>query len=75
MASNMNAAIIGYLQLVIYRDNLIGKDAKQIKRSLDILSTSSHLIDSVKKIQRLEMGRKDMVWWTSVGCSGGRSGV
>ncbi len=56
--SNMNAAIIGYLQLVIDRDNLIGKDAKQIKRSLDILSTSSHLIDSVKKIQRLEMGEE-----------------
>ncbi len=52
--NNMNTAVLGYLQLVMGRGDLQGKDKDNITRSLDILESSSHLIDNVKKIKRLE---------------------
>jgi PAS domain S-box-containing protein len=54
--NNMNTGIMGYLQLVRERGKLEEKDKGQIEKSLDILESSSHLIETVKKIQKLEMG-------------------
>ena len=54
--NNMNAGIMGYLQLVMERGRLEEKERGQIQKSLDILESSSHLIENVKKIQRVEMG-------------------
>ena len=54
--NNMNAGITGYLQMVMERGALDEKGKIQVQKSLDILESSSHLIETVKKIQQLEMG-------------------
>ena len=54
--NNMNAGISGYLQLVSKRGDLDVKDKTYVQKSLDLLESSSHLIENVKKIQRIESG-------------------
>ncbi len=52
--NNMNTAMLGYLQLVIERGDLLEKTEVQLGRSIGILNSSSHLIENVKKIQQIE---------------------
>ena len=54
--NNMNAGVSGYLQLVSKRGDLDVKEKTYVQKSLDLLESSSHLIENVKKIQRIESG-------------------
>lgn len=54
--SNMNQAIMGYLELAL--DNLGSVDLERvmINDSIEVIKNSSHLIDNVKKLRKLQTG-------------------
>lgn len=52
--NNLNAAVRGYVHLVLDRGKLEEKERGQLVKTLDLLDNSSHLIEDVEKIQRLE---------------------
>jgi PAS domain S-box-containing protein len=55
--SNMNQAMLGYLEMAIELLRLQGKEKELVERPMEIIGHSSKLIDNVKKLRRLETGK------------------
>jgi signal transduction histidine kinase len=55
--SNMNQAMLGYLEMAIELLELQGKEKEFVERPMEIIWHSSKLIDNVKKLRRLETGK------------------
>lgn len=65
--SNMNAAVSSYLQAAVDRIDIETKNMQYFSKSQEILSSSNELIETVRKIQRVEShdskyGLVDLGW-------------
>jgi PAS domain S-box-containing protein len=65
--SNMNAAVSSYLQAAVDKIDIEQKNMQYFTKSQEILSTSNELIETVRKIQRVEShdskyGLVDLGW-------------
>lgn len=54
--SNMNQAMMGYLELALDNLRSEGVERVMINDSIEVIKNSSHLIDNVKKLRRLQTG-------------------
>jgi signal transduction histidine kinase len=54
--SNMNQAMMGYLELALDNLGSEGIERVMINDSIEVIKNSSHLIDNVKKLRRLQTG-------------------
>ena len=59
--NNLNAAAIGYLQLVEEQARLEARTKSWTERSLEALHESSRLIENIRSIQRIEVGEQAFV--------------
>ena len=58
--NNMNQIGIGFLEMALSRTDLDNDGQMLLRKPLEAMQNSSHLIDNVKKIQRASTGASDM---------------